>query len=454
MKHRRSLRKVFNLKGLRHVTLAFAMAMTGGCVTAERAAAQLNVQPAPVTTCLANTPPQQPKIGSDEELFRQNDDQPPSQALLQMTEDQRLQYYMKKFCFEADKAVNDNDPKDQAVVSALNTLRTVTFMGRPLVDLAAENHLKLCALKHMPAGTAAQYLPRHVFVAAGPNGQKQGQVLDLAHEITHAAQDRQGLMSYNFSWDIESRVRRNLTIEAAPVALEFAVAYEKKLGGDDSYWEYLKKHDANTAYTNPDNHRLFEKTYKDNIAAGTSQDDALHAAAHAVFERVFDSQDWRRFYLTSELNSYIEDIANGKFRQFTSIDHNQFGQEQIDKAGKIGDLPSFTKDGHIPAYADLFKGDQKMQWAYEAADLERHRQALGAGNETVQAMEAQAAANKNPYTGVDFSELNRRINVARWNGRFQTTWQLMDDLAKEKRPAPPPARPAPNCIPPQSKPAA
>lgn len=456
---RRSLRDIFNSKAVKkahRTTLAFAgAAIVASCTTlqADSSLTDIHQGTAILAPCPPDTIPQKPKLAYAEELFRQNDSAPPSEAILKMSPEERMQYYMKKFCFEAHTAANDNDPRDKAVVAALNTLSNVTFMGKPLVDLADQEHLRLCALKHMPAGTAAQYLASDTFVAAGQNSKQQGQVLDLAHEITHAAQDKQGLLHYGYVWDIESRVLRNLTVEAAPVAVEFSVAYEKKLAGDDSYWEYLKKHDANTAYTSTANHKLFEDTYQGSIAKGASQNDALRAAAKAMFERVFDSNDWRSFYLTAELNSYIEDIANGKFRTFTEIHRGVFDQDEVDKAGKIGSTPSFTKDAHVPAYADLFRGDQKMQWAYEAADLERHRQALGAEDATVQAREKQAADNKNPYIGIDFVEVNRRLGDARWGGSFKSTWQVMDDVVKDRANAKPPVSgPSGPCVPALLKP--
>ncbi|MEZ0225618.1 MAG: DUF6782 family putative metallopeptidase [Alphaproteobacteria bacterium] len=456
----RSLREMFNsraVKKARRGTLMLGLAAAmASCATlqADSDVIKPGQSLALAQPCPQDTVPAKPKLAYAEELFRQNDPAPPSEAVLKMSPEERMQYYMKKFCFEANKAANDNDPRDKAVVAALNTLSTVTFMGKPLVDLADQEHLRLCALKHMPAGTAAQYHASDVFVAAGQNAKKQGQVLDLAHEITHAAQDKQGLLRYGYVWDIESRVRRNLSIEAAPVALEFAVAYEKKLSGDDSYWEYIKKHDANTAYTSAENHKLFEDTYNSRIEAGWSKNDALRAGATAIFERVFDSDDWRNFYLTSELNSYIDDIANKKFAIFTEIRHGVFDQEEVDKAGKIGDLPSFTKGAWLPAYAELFNGNQKMQWAYEAADIERHRQALGAEHETVKAMEKQATENKNPYLGIDFAEVSRRLGDARWSSRFQSTWQVMDEVVKDKANGKKPSAPASlaPCVPAALKP--
>ncbi len=441
MKAWRRLRDVFNRKSLKRATLAFAGAMT---LSTNGLAQQGPVVPLNCPPTVARVPltPAQPNIPYDERLLRGNDDQPPSAEVLAMTPAQRLQYYMDKYCFTADQIANDNRASDRAMVSAVSTLSGETYMGKPLIDLANQEHLKFCAIKHLPAGVGAQYETGDRLVVSGAQENAIAQVPYIAHELTHAAQTKHGLMSYYFDWDIQSRVRRNLVVEAAPIAMEFSVAYEKKLQGDDRYWEYLKTHNASSAYTNPDNYRLFERTYKDNIAGGATQNDALHAAAHALFERVFDSADWRRFYMTSELNSYIADIAGGRYKDRGPVIHDGFGQDKIDLAGAIGDLPSYTKGAHVPDYADFFKGeDRKLQWAYEAADLARYRQQFGATSPEATVMETDAIHNKNPYINLDMAELSRRIDRANWSGHFQTTWQVMDQMVKDTAAVPSPGCP-------------
>jgi len=336
MKRPRSIRELFNKNALRRGLLAVfgAAAIVALPVGAgERslppaAAAQTTVPMGGAATAVPVTPGCDAPHDStpyDETLFAQNDPSPAA-ALAGMTGEERVQYYLQHFCFTADQRANDNKPGDQHLIKALDTLSDLTYMGRPLIDLAVENKLHFCALPHLPAGTAAQYLAGHDFVVATRNPQSQGEVLDLAHEITHASQGRNGLLNYEYVWDIQSRVRRNLTIEAAPVALEYAVAYEKKLNGDDSYWEYLKAHNASSAYTDPANHRLFELAYQQSISHGDTQGTALRAAAKTVFERVFKSEEWRNFYLNSELNSYLDDIAEGVFTTNNTIKPNAFAQ--------------------------------------------------------------------------------------------------------------------------------
>jgi hypothetical protein len=431
----RRLRDVFNRKSMKRAALAFAgaAAFSGGCLAAEQAPALQ--KPGCVTVQPHHLTPPQPAIPYDERLLRGNEDTPPSAEVLAMTPQARLQYYMDKYCLTADQAATDTKPGDRPIVSAISTLSGETYMGRPLIDFANQEHLKFCAIKHLPAGIGAQYESGDKLVVVSASYSSQAQVPYIAHELTHAAQTKNGLLTYYYDWDIQSRLRRNLVIEAAPIAMEYSVAYEKKLQGDDSYWEYLKKHNASSAYTNPDNYRLFDRTYKDSIASGATQNDALHAAAHVLFERVFQSDDWRRFYMTLELNSYISDIVGGHYQDRGPIQQDGFSQDKVDLAGAIGDVPSYTKGANVPSYDDFFKGqDQKMRWAYEAADLARYRQQFGADSPEAVVMETDAIHNKNPYLNLDMAELSRRLDKASWSGHFQTTWQVMDELLKDSGP--------------------
>lgn len=441
MKPLRALRKIFNQRAMRKA------AATGCAIVAFSLPAQAQ-SPGHVTPQKPCMPPPALVVKPDdkpydETVFAQNDNSP-ALTIAAMTRAQRMQYYFDHLCFTADQRGGDGLLRDQHLITALDTLSTVTYMGQPLINLAVSNKLHFCALPHMPAGTAAQYLSSADFVVAMHNAAPQGEVLDLAHEITHAAQGRNGLLSYDYDWDIESRVRRNLAVEAAPVALEFAVAYEKKLEGDPSYWDYLGKHDAHTGYTDPENRRMFEETYNFSIALGKDRGAALRDAAHVVFERIFMSKDWRDFYLNSELNSYIEDIAAGKFVENNTIVANGFDQSKVDLAGKVGDLPSFTAGAVVPSLESVLSYNQKWVWAFEAMDIARQKQALGEGAPAVQAKVKAAKAAHNPYLDIDVDVVAARMQEARWQGRLTLTYQIMDKMLLEpKTPAPAANCPAP-----------
>jgi hypothetical protein len=445
MQQKRSLKDIFNRKGFRKLTLAFvgATVLFGSLpVRAQTVPGAL-----PAASC-QQTAAQPAPIPYEEQLFRQNDNQPLSQTLQKMTSEERMQYYLQKFCFDINDAAKDKKPGDQALIAALDQLRHLNYMGKPLIDLASQSHLKFCQLKHMATGVGAQYLPPHDFVAAGNDESKQGEVLDLAHEILHASQSRLGLLTYYYNWDMDSRIRMKLGIEAAPIAMEFAVAYEKKLDGDPSYWNYLKKHDAVTAYTDPENHRLFDETYQASVKEGMKRGPALRAAAHAVFERVFESADWRDFYLNMELNEYIGDLNSGSLAKYGDIQHNQFGQDAVDKTGKVGLQQSFTAGAHMPEVRSLLAKNQKMQWAFEAVDLARHRAALGVDAPEVKALEQAAAADKNPYLKIDLAELGRRLDTAVWAENYKYTYEIMDKMLTEPGCAPKAAVPTAQATPP------
>ncbi len=437
---RRSLRDIFNGRSLRRAlavtvgtTALFASPFLAGPSARHDTVAATVAVTAPADPC----PPEKPvpDVPYEDQLFSLNDPAQ-TQSLRALPAEGRIQYYLDQSCFTADKIDSNSNPRDNWLVTALKDLRQAGNMGGPLLAMAANDKIHICSMPHLPAGTGAQYLPAHQLVVARPNASILGETLDLAHEFTHRAQDAQGVMTYYYRWDIQSRVTRNLVDEAAPIALEFAVAYERKYAGDERYVAYLKQHDAVTAYTDPANHKAFEDAYIASTDAGAAPADALRAGAHAVFERVFNSLNWRNFYLNSELNSYIDDIASGKFAPGDTIQHNAFAPADIAKAGKIGALPSWTEGATVPSYETLLSHDRKMAWAYEAADLARTRIVLGENDPAVSAMRAQAILGGNPYLGLDMAAVSKRAAQVRFAGALIMTYSVMDQMLTEPTQAP------------------
>lgn len=441
----------------RKLALVGAFSMVAGCANTGVRAEPEVIKTTVTTTTVdavphtpaksdAETPP--PVLPYEQQLFRFND-LPSSTApgatandnIAGMTSQQRAGYYAQKFCFAADgaAAARAASPQSQKeLAEALDALSRLTYMGRPMVSLGQEADLSFCGLSHLPNGIAAQYLPGIHAVVAGPFTTREERVLKLAHEILHAAQDRNGLLNYGYNWDASSRITRNLSIEAASLTSEFMIAYEAKLAGDASYWDHLRTHYAGTTYGNADTYRLIDTTYQAAITAGQAPDAALRAAGRAAFEHVFDGADWRNFYLNSELQSYMGDIAQGRFRNNRTVAHNQFGQDDIDKAGRVGSLASFTSGAHVPPAADLLARDEKMKWAWEAAEIARAEQST---DTRADAQRVAALLNGNPYLGLDIAEVYRRATDESWDksARFRYLWQIMDDMAGSPAPQSAPA---------------
>lgn len=437
----------------RKLALVGAFGLVAGCantagVRAEPDVIKTTVSSVPHNPAKDDTAAAIPALPYDQQLFRFND-LPTSTApgatandnIAGMTSQQRADYYAQKFCFAAGNAATARagaPQSQQELAEALDALSRLTYMGRPMVSLGQEAKLSFCGLSRLPNGIAAQYLPGIDAVVAGPFTTREERVLKLAHEILHAAQDRNGLLNYNYSWDASSRITRNLSIEAASLTSEFMIAYEAKLAGDASYWDHLRTHYAGTTYGDADTYRLIDTTYQAAITAGQAPDAALRAAGRAAFEHVFDGADWRNFYLNSELQSYMGDIAQGRFRNNRTVAHLQFGQDDIDKAGRVGNLESFTKGAHVPPAADLLARHEKMKWAWEAADIARSEQSSGA---RADAQRAAALLGGNPYLALDIAEVYRRATDESWDksARFRYLWQIMDDMAGTPAPQSAPA---------------
>lgn len=358
-----------------------------------------------------------------------------------MTPEQLLQYRMKQVCFKPGTVPTVQQQKELS--EALDSLAKLTYMGKPLVDLAASGNLRFCGLEHLPAGIAAQYLPGVDAVVSGKLGHREEEVMKLAHEIIHATQSKNGLLSYSHEWDIQSRVARNLSIEAAALTAEFMVAFEAKVAGDPSYWDFIQKQYGGTTYNDKELYRLIETTYQSSIDAGKTQETALRDAGKAAFGRVFESDDWRNFYLNLELSLYLTDLADRKFENATTIAHNQFGPELVAKAGRIGANASFTEGATVPNVDALIARSDKMKWAYEAAEIARYRQMGAHTAPTVSMMRAQALLGGNPYLGLDLVKAYRQSIDESWtkDRKFRYLHEVLDEMLKPPAPLPAPAVP-------------
>lgn len=350
-----------------------------------------------------------------------------------MTARERLSFYMDRLCFTAGETLAAGSEGQLRLSETLDSLARLTLLGRPLVDLAIENRIRLCALDNLPPGFAAQYLPDYDAVAAGPQAAREGRVLMMAHEILHAAQERQGLLGYSYNWDLRSRVTRNLSVEAAAEAAEYLIAFEAKLAGDNSYWDYMGgRRGDSRAMKN-----LIETRYNAALQEGASQYDALRAAGRAAWENMFNSAGWRDFYLNEELGAFLRDIGNGRFDGARRTGYAQFGQDRIDRAGAIGDLPGFTAGGRFPGYESIIGASPKMRWAFEAAEIARLRR-MANGDAAAEALRAQALAGGNPYLELDIAGIHARLRAAGWSAqdRHRYFHEHLDDALKTP---PPPA---------------
>lgn len=343
---------------------------------------------------------------------------------------------MEKLCFTDSAAAVSMGARQQDLATAIANLQRMPLTGKPLLDLAAKDKVQFCGLERLPVGIAAQYLPGSGAVVAAPEAQKTAMALRLAHELTHAAQHDNHLLNYETDWDIQSRVSRNLSIEAAAIAAEFRLAYEAKSQGDLSYWAYLSVQYHGTPAGEAALKEI-DDAYAKTLAGGGSLEAALNAVGAAAWTHVFDDDGWRNFYLDVELNNYAADIAAGLFAGHDKIDQGGFGPAEVAKAGQVGNNTSFTEGLSFPDFEGLLARNEKMRWAYQLADIARLRQMEGPEGKRVAARIAAAEADKNPYLALDIAQLYRHAQDASWQrGRLRFLYEYMDAAIAPPAPAP------------------
>lgn len=397
-------------------------------------------------------------ISADTEaIFKRNVQTPVNDNL---SDDRRLRAYVDQLCFVPQTAPK---PEQLAVREALEELAKLPLTGRPLVEMAVREQIQFCNIATLPLGMGAQYVPSLGAVLAPVETDKISLRQTIAHEILHAAQDKSELLSYEHNWDIESRVTRNLSIEAAALSIEVLIAFEARLQGDNTHWDYLQKRaGTQSAYGDGGAYILADETWAKAKAAGKNDADAIRDVGAALWNRAFENRPWLDFYLNFELQAYLRDITTGALDDQKEIRTGGYVQSRIDAAGKIGTGESFTKGAALPPLEKLLAGNTAIRQAYAAADLERHRRSLGAEHPATVALRRAAEADGNPYLGVNLAHIMERSRAHTFGDsegkrKFSYLHEYMDDAAGRTRvqtAAPAPLPPALPPAPPEAKPAA
>lgn len=331
-------------------------------------------------------------------LFARNALRPANDNL---TAEERMQVYMDQLCFRSG---DDTAPHQNNIKVALEKLQELPAMGAPLVRYAADNNIQFCSLPDMPAGVGAQYDPRLKAVMSANADSPETMILRIAHEIFHARQDGVDLLNYYYSWDIDSRAARNLTIEAAAVTGELLLAFEAKQNGDPAIWNHIRERFSDGVYADAMIYDRIESSFAHVKTLGGTDMEAYAFAGRAAFERVFEIESWRDFYLNFELMSYVRDITSGKLDDARRMTSNGFSSEKAALSGRIGagDV-SFTAGARRPGLNSLLAQNEKMKWAYEATELERYRRVYGAHAAQTQHHRAAYIRGGNPYLGLDLA---------------------------------------------------
>jgi hypothetical protein len=424
--NRKSLRQRFNDRARRASAAVFASFALFSYTHVEAATSYAKTEAAIASPPVTAPPPY------DFDIFDKNAPEVPPSVLLQsMTMQERRTYLMSRLCFGAG-AKPGEEARQQELYDALEDLSKMTVMGKPLVDYAIENKVKVCALKTLPAGIAAQYLPSVGTVVVSHQDPREERALKMAHEILHAAQDGRALLGNGYTWDIESRVRRTLVTEAAAQAVELLIAFEAHVEGDDKYWKHVQSL-GGTTYGDAKIYADMQKAYDDAIAAQKTRQQALAAAGGAAFTRVFESDSWRNFYLDRELDSYLSDITHQAFKDRPET-VSAFTRSDIDFAGSLGAGASFTVGAPVPDMHDLISRNPKMAFSFQLLDIARHEQAFGADAPETVALYNKAVADKNPYLGLDLKELYAKTAAPVWSGaqKYKYMHEALDEMAAAK----------------------
>lgn len=356
--------------------------------------------------------------------------------------------FLKKACYKADVSgipapavpavgnlVTEPQPA-QTIREMLEGLRSSSVIGEKLVRHAVSGGVQFCALGILPQGVAAQYLPESKRIATGIGEDPLKLHLTMAHEILHHAQNDKDLLNYRRSWDIESRMARNLSIEAAAVTVEFLVALDAKGSGNPAYWEKISTGYSGYLYADKEIYPLIEETYDAALKTGVTRNVALLEAGRIIWPRALANADFLNFYVDLELRRVIEDLRRGEITPEAGLRQGQFGPDKVADAGMISDFGTFTRDSKFPPMAELLRYSDKMRWSYEVVNIAFHERVFGAASAEAALLRRKAAEGGNPYLALDFSKADIHANTFSNSGpgdKFQYLYEWFDSVIEKRR---------------------
>jgi len=439
----------------RKLVVAFSgLALMTGCGTAPVRPQPADHHAVPAVSVVQDPPSRsRPFPPETEALFARNLQLP---ANSNQTTEARMKAYMDKLCFSLG---DDTTLAQKNIEQALKALKELPVLGAPLVEYAAAQNIQFCALSELPAGVGAQYMSGLGAILASDADNSVVMMLRVAHEIVHARQDNTDLLTYYYNWDIENRVARNLTIEAAAVTSEMLIAFEAKQRGDNSVWDHLRQRYSDGVYADAEIYDRIENAWNGAKASGKGDMEAYAAAGQAGFERVFDVEGWRLFYLNHELLSYLSDITSGKLDNIRTFSTDGFDTDKRAAAGRLnnaGDV--FTQTARAPDLQNLLARHEKIKWAYEAAEIARYQRVFGKDHQKTKERQTAAAHGNNPYLALDLKAVLAHAQQAAFPAagvkkRFAYLYEYMDEAVQPPATKAPASGtpPGPKSAPPETK---
>jgi hypothetical protein len=371
----------------------------------------------------------------------------PARPATYAAEKQALTAYLKdeaplKSAFHRDAQVRAMFPETQCttfnggtggdkVKEALRTLKeTDTLTGPLLSHYMAANEAWYCErplsnIKGNLWGLTYDYYGIVAINEAKPMYRLLGVT---AHETLHLMQKARGLSEIDPAGDIYSLQSRFLANEAAAHAMEVAYAFELAQAGDTRSWDglstplkYADGHEDPSPYLGLQ--AVFAAGYKHAVMSGAGHADALKAGGgEAVTAFVTTEQAKMDIYNEIVLQVYIARIGTDLKGPGTAT----WMDEKTTLAGKVTEKFSLTENFSLPAPEKRFGNNDRMRWAFEAADL--YRKKLGGAEDYAQLRE-KAAKGGNPYLDVDFKAALEKMPGAVMGASSVRTVAVLEQLS-------------------------
>ncbi len=280
-----------------------------------------------------------------------------------------------RFCITA----NDNELKLASIQTSLDILKESSEFGNDLYNFAKDNNLHFCRKLEISKGASATYTSKLNVIKFGSVKNHDLKRLGIiAHEITHAIQDKNKLLFSNTEWDVKSNIKMSLAIESAAVIGSITLAFDMKQVGDDSLWSnFHDKARSNSPAQNVITSKIlniFERSYNIQKAAGSDHKSAMEFAMGKIWPEIFQVKTWRNYYIGTEITQY-EDWMKRGFLDTKQIAIGNPSSLIIKDVGKLGtyDFSEYIKQYDLKINSIAITSNEHKQKIAELENIRKKR---------------------------------------------------------------------------------
>lgn len=277
--------------------------------------------------------------------------------------------------------------------------RASPTLGVPLLDFATESNIFMC-YSELPNTLLGQWQPdAGVIVLTDRNLGSPNTLPIFAHELLHLMQNGQGIGGFTDTYNLEDMQMGTLSREAAASTMQYLLALDYKLHGNDALWNANGDHQYQEQML---------QVYNRARSEGMTYEQALEQAGLEGFGMMFQRQWWLDIYNRDQASGFLNSLVNGFYKKPSD---NRYPLERMRLAGRVTENFNFTRNlASEPSDQMRFGNNDAMRDLFAWLDYQHMVKAYGADHEVARAAHHLMEEHHNRYLKVEFAPVAARVH--------------------------------------------